>query len=272
VSARANISGIGRLIQFGSWAWPRILPLGRQIWVGALSGLIAGIIVGGIGSRVAMRISAVAGGESISGLKTENGNIVGDITLGGTLTLLVLGAMLGVFGGLLYTVVRRWLPGSQWWKGLLFGVLLLLVFGSHIIEGDNFDFSRFGPPLLNIGLFASLFILYGLAVAPIAEWCDRYFPASSDHRTAILIAYSVLALGALLSFAAIVGLIVSSAPFAPLFLLLFGLAAIPVVAWPYRSILALSHRPVPAVIGYIFIAVPCLLGLVMVVRDISEIL
>ena len=43
---------------------------------------IAGVLVGGLGSRVVMRISALAAPE-VRGMVTENGNVVGEITLGG---------------------------------------------------------------------------------------------------------------------------------------------------------------------------------------------
>ena len=102
-----------RLVDLRNWALPQILRLGCLTGIGLVSGVIAGLLAGGVGSRIAMRISAVAGGDSISGLVTENGNIVGDITLEGTMFLLVLGAIAGTVGGFAYVVVHRWLPKSS---------------------------------------------------------------------------------------------------------------------------------------------------------------
>ena len=66
--------------------------------------------------------------------------------------------------------------------GLVFGVLLLAVLGSAI-EGDNFDFYVFGPRTLNVAMFASLFILFGLLVAPLFDFVNRALPAPRSARS-----------------------------------------------------------------------------------------
>ena len=86
------------------------------------------------------------------------------------------GVFAGVFGGLLYVVIRRWVPGTGWRKGLAFGVILFLLAGSGVIETDNVDFALFGPPVLSVSLFVLLFPLYGLVLSPIMERFDRYVP------------------------------------------------------------------------------------------------
>ncbi len=83
---------------------PALERLGRMGAMGLLSGAVAGVIVGGIGSRIVMRILAVVNNE-LSGIPTENGNIVGEITVGGTLGLLIFGGIFaGIIGGLFYAV------------------------------------------------------------------------------------------------------------------------------------------------------------------------
>ena len=83
---------------------PALERLGRMGAMGLLSGAVAGVIVGGIGSRIVMRILAVVNNE-LSGIPTENGNIVGEITVGGTLGLLIFGGIFaGIIGGLSYAV------------------------------------------------------------------------------------------------------------------------------------------------------------------------
>src|SRR5215213_4038768 len=131
-------------------------PIGRRtVWrvlrrfaflvgLGLLAGLVAGAVAGGVGARVAMRVVALVAGHNRDGQLTDADAVVGQITLEGTLFLLGAGAYLGLPGGLLYVAVRRWLPGAGIRKGLAFGGLLLLLFGSLIIDGDNPDFRRFG--------------------------------------------------------------------------------------------------------------------------------
>lgn len=190
------------ITRFALWSWPQLLRLGRLAAIGSVSGLIAGALVGGLGGRIVMRISAMAGGEAIQGQLTEAENVVGQVTIGGTFSLIFFGVLFsGLIGGLLYMAVRRWLPGPRRWRGLSYGVLLLLVLGSVIIDSDNEDFVRFGPPLLNILLFASLFLLFGLTIAPLANWLDRSFPPATTLRLGkAALLYPILAVPPLLPF------------------------------------------------------------------------
>lgn len=90
---------------------------------GVFSGLVAGIVVG-IGARVAMRIVALT-----AGIRPE-------FTIGGTLLILVSTAAFGMMLGLIFVAVRRWLPGSGLWKGLAFGLFLVLFIGvPYILDG-----------------------------------------------------------------------------------------------------------------------------------------
>ena len=159
------------------WELDRLRHLGRGVLLGLAAGLTTGILVGGFGSRIAMRISAVLGGEEIAGLITENGNVVGDITVDGTVGLLIFaGLPFGIAGGWLYVLIRRWLPGPRWWHGLLFGTLLLMTLGALVINNDNPDFTQLGHTAVNVTMFAMLFVLFGLLVAPITGALDRRLP------------------------------------------------------------------------------------------------
>jgi hypothetical protein len=145
----------------------------------SLAGLIAGVLVGGLLGRVAMRISGFAAGPSMVGARTENGNPVGDITLGGTLALVVfVGIATGLLGGILYALMEPWLRRLRPWHGLVFGVALLAAFGFTVFDPFNFDFARFGPAPLNVAMFASLFVAFGVATAWVFDRL-RALPAMS---------------------------------------------------------------------------------------------
>ncbi len=60
----------------------------RNIFRGGLAGSIAGVLFLGLGSRAVMRISALLNPEA-KGILTENENPIGEITLGGTLGLII---------------------------------------------------------------------------------------------------------------------------------------------------------------------------------------
>ena len=185
-------------------------PIGRRtVWrvlrrfaflvgLGLLAGLVAGAVAGGVGSRVAMRVVALLAGHERYGQLTDADAVVGRITLGGTLFLPAAGTYLGVPGGLRYVAVRRWLPGAGIRKGLAFGGLLLLLFGSLIIDGDNPDFRRFGPAAASVGLFAALFVPYGLIAAAIVERLDRGGNRPPRSRVVALGGYAALAVVGLL--------------------------------------------------------------------------
>src|SRR3990172_12541379 len=154
-------------------------PLMRSLAVGTLSGFVAGLIGGGGGWGIAMRIVAITAGDADQGAITDAEATVGEITAGGTTFLIFLGGMAGALGGVLYLAVRRWLADAGRGGGLVFSALLLAIYGSSIIDGDNPDFDEFGSPGLNIAMFASLFIIFGLLVAPLFERIERGLPRPS---------------------------------------------------------------------------------------------
>jgi hypothetical protein len=84
---------------------------------------------------------------------------------------------------------------------VVFGGFLLATLGWTVIEGDNKDFHLFGSSLLNIAIFASLFILFGVVVVPLFDWIARWLPAVSFRRRFGLLflptSYSLPVLGSL---------------------------------------------------------------------------
>ncbi len=146
--------------------------LTHSLAVGTLAGLLAGCLTG-VYARLAMRISGLAAGIEKAGSSTEAGFTVAEITVGGIIFLCLFSAFFGIFGGLAYQALRPWLPESRLRRELALGTLLLTMFGPLVIESVNPDFRGLGPPLLNICSFASLFLLFGAVLPPIADRLDR---------------------------------------------------------------------------------------------------
>jgi hypothetical protein len=133
------------------------------------AGLLVGLVVAGLGSRLAMRVLAVADPDA-AGIFTENGNVVGEITLGGTTALIVfIGIPLGLAAGLIVFAVRRWLPTGQPWRSLAFSAVLLALLGRTVIDPDNIDFRLLSPTGLAIALFGLLFVVAGFSLPPLAD-------------------------------------------------------------------------------------------------------
>ena len=156
-------------------AWvvqPRALRRFAAVFV---AGGLAGMIAGGLGSRVAMRIAALAAPDRVQGFPTEAGATIGEVTLEGT-TFLILFAGIGsaLIGTAFYLIVRSWLPRRRWLRALAFGGLELVVFGTQVLDAGNADFTILGRPVLNVAVFSSLFVLHGallvLLVEPRAGW------------------------------------------------------------------------------------------------------
>ena len=149
-----------------------VLRWAHAIGVAMLAGLVAGVLVIGLGGRLAMRISGILGGQTAAGLLTENNNVVGEITVGGTLFLIVSGATYGVLFGMLYVAVRPLLTPLGRWQPFTFGVLFFLVFGFTFINPENSDFRRFGPSVVNVAMFGAIFVLFGMTLASLTTALD----------------------------------------------------------------------------------------------------
>ncbi|MGI8792967.1 MAG: hypothetical protein ACR2H3_07310 [Acidimicrobiales bacterium] len=144
---------------------------GVRLFVAAVGGGVVAGGVAGFGSRLIMFVIRQMN-PSFNGQITHESAEVGRWTLAGTLGLVVEGMFLGVTGGLVYLVVRRWMPGRHLVKGLSFGVFLVVVGGRSVIDA-NYEYYRYVSTWVSVSLFASLFLLFGLVLSPLVEWSGR---------------------------------------------------------------------------------------------------
>ncbi len=169
--------------------------LARHVALLGLATVVSGILIGGVGGRIVMRVSALAAGPEMVGRVTENGNRIGEFTIGGTLILIV---FVGALGGVLASVV---VVGSEPWlkwmgpaRGLGFAVAVLAVYGQF----DSIDFLILEPKTLNVAMFLALFVVFGLTITALFWLFDRKLPKAGEHQQP---GYFVLdALGALALF------------------------------------------------------------------------
>ena len=177
-----------------------IAQLVRHAAVAGIAGVITGIVVGGLGGRLVMRLSAIAGPDHLTGLPTSNGNRIGDITVGGTLELIIfVGIFTGAFGAIAYLITEPWLEWAGRWHGLIFGFVLLLMASTVVIEPENIDFALLRNERLNVGMFSALFIGFGLLMVWVRGALDARLPQTGCGGALTL--YGVLvAFGALLLF------------------------------------------------------------------------
>lgn len=139
-------------------------------------GAAVGLVVAGAGSRLAMRLIALADGREDFGLPTEGGDIVGEVTLDGTLFVLFNGLAQGIVGAFVYLALRRWLPERPLARALFFALIVLGIGLTAIVNGNDADF-EFVNTAVSLLSFACVLLVYGMLV-PIL--IDRLSPSTAS--------------------------------------------------------------------------------------------
>lgn len=149
---------------------------GRHVALIGVAGVALGVVVGGLGGRLVMRIAALVAPDSVIGDLTENGFPIGEFTVGGTMTLLLFGGFfLGGIGAVIYLIVEPWLEWAGGWRGLLFAGFLVAANSTTVgvLDPDGLDFEILGNSPLIVGMFLLLFLLYGVLLAWVSDLLDR---------------------------------------------------------------------------------------------------
>lgn len=128
----------------------------RDWLAGILLGALVGTIVLGVGGRGAMRVFAIAT------------HVPAGFSLGGSMTVVFLGAVSGAAGGAFLVLSRQLFPARRFWRVTLFWGLCLLIALRGLMPVDPLRLAVFMPV---IALFAA-----GLQVV----WCRLYLPWRSD--------------------------------------------------------------------------------------------
>jgi len=150
----------------------------RRLCALEVAGIAAGLLVGGLGSRLMMRIIAATSSPAAQGRITDAGEVVGKVTQEGTVGLLIfVGIGFGVLGALVYGVVGRFLPKRAWLSGVVLGLLVLGVFARRDpLSPHNRDFHIVSPVLLAVAMIVALFLIYGTTVTALAARLERAYP------------------------------------------------------------------------------------------------
>ncbi len=163
---------------------PRVRPtmvaggVGERLWILVVAGIPIGVVVAGIGSRLAMLVLRLTSPDHVVGLTSDDGFEIGRFTLGGTYSLLLLGAAVGVIGAAAYRAVAPWLLGPVWFRRCTVAVASGVVVGSTLVHADGIDFRVLKPMWLAIALFVALPAVFGWAIAvAVDRVADRGLPA-----------------------------------------------------------------------------------------------
>jgi hypothetical protein len=138
----------------------------RRLSAATAGGFLAGLVIGGVGGRLAMLLLRVTSDASLHGLETDDGFEIGVFTAATTF-LLGVTALLGALGGVVYLVAREVIaPRLRLW---VMAVLAGAVGGVFVLRPGELDFTLIEPLPVAVVLFIALPALYGVAVALLVE-------------------------------------------------------------------------------------------------------
>lgn len=144
-----------------------------------VAGIPAGVLLVGVGSRVAMLLLRLTSPDEVLGVQSDDDFTIGTFTFAGTLNLLMIGALVGVIGAGVYRLVSPWLLGPPWFRRITTGMAGGAVGGAMLVHADGIDFTLLKPTWFAIGLFVALPAMFAIGVG---WWVDRV--ARPDSVTA----------------------------------------------------------------------------------------
>lgn len=137
-------------------------------WLGAgvTGGFLCGLLFGGVGGRLAMFVLRLTSAPSLRGIETDDGFTIGVFS---TATLFLLGvtSALGILGGLIYLIVRGWLPPR--WRVPAMAVFFGTVGSAGVIRPGGRDFTLLSPLPLAIAMFVAIAVGYGVTMPLVVE-------------------------------------------------------------------------------------------------------
>ncbi len=146
--------------------WQDLSSPGATLASGVSAGFLTGLLVGGVGGRLAMLVLRLTSDPVLRGRQTDDGFTIGVFS---TQTLFLLGvtAGLGILGGLFYLIVRGWIPAR--WRVLVMTVYVGLIGGAGLISPDGIDFAELSPLPLAVAMFVGIAVAYGAVMPWLTE-------------------------------------------------------------------------------------------------------
>ncbi len=160
-----------------------LIAAGRRLAASLSAGAAAGLLVGGVGGRVAMLVLRLTSDPRLHGATTDDGFTIGIVSTQ-TLFLLSVTTILGAAVGAGYLLVRGWLPErSRPWIAAALGAL---VGGAGILRPDGIDFTLLDPLPLAVAMFVAIPAGVGFLTSLLAERLLRDASVFRRSRVALV--------------------------------------------------------------------------------------
>jgi hypothetical protein len=249
-NADAAVPGVGARSRRALWYVD--LPL--------LAALATGLVVLGPGLRLVMRLQAVTAVDAAQGRITEADEVVGRISVGGTIGLVIFGGVFGALAiALVFGVLRRWLPPGPVAQPAAVAVLLIVTLATTVdpLRPGNPDFDLVGPDVLAVMAFLAVGVLAVAAFAAAAGRIAASLPLPDLRRPVTLLPYAPLPLLLLTGVGAFILLLV---------------VALAVAALGRAGLRRMWADPRVLLVGRLLLVAVVLVRLPAVVGDLAEIL
>jgi hypothetical protein len=174
----------------------------RAVWyldLLTIGGIVSGILGAGAGGRLAMRLLAATAGDRAQGAITEADEVVGRITVDGTIGFMIfVGLFVGLLTATIYLVLRHWLPEGRV-GALVLALVLLAALSTRLdpLRSNNPDFRLVGPDWLAVLVFLALGVFHALVLVAVMARLSRALPLLSRTPRVALAYAPMLLLGVL---------------------------------------------------------------------------
>ena len=146
-----------------------IEPALRTLATVTIVGVGCGVFVVGVLSRLAMFLLIRLNPEA-AGLTSDDGFVMGQVTLSGSLNLAVIaGPLFGILGAGFYIAFRGLMVGPQWFRLLSFSLGPAVVVASIVVHPTGVDFRELEPLWLAVTLFVLIPAVYVVLLVLIVE-------------------------------------------------------------------------------------------------------
>ncbi len=165
------------------------------------AGATAGLLVGGVGGRLAMLLLRLTSPETVIGVTSDDGFEIGVVSPD-TINLIVGMTFFGGVNGVLYVTLRNAIPARL--RLPLWSLLAAVGVGANVIHSDGVDFTLLEPTQLAVVLFLALpFAAAALVVVLVERWVER--EPFDDRRLSIGLGVAALCGTIALLLATVVG-------------------------------------------------------------------